>query len=171
MKTPGRWMYEVAIPAIVIEQRFLDMVFEGRKCWELRKRQLPLLTPVLLVAQGRLGERHVAAVAVFDTMVADGGFSILGDIVSLSGRKAGKAGVNQKWVDDYAKGKTVFAHRYWCILAFEPDCEGAEEVGVAQLKVILGTDDREKMRRALKAINTDVVKDGVKPEWLARFGK
>lgn len=90
MKTPGRWMYEAALPAIVIEQRDLDMVFKGRKCWELRKRQLPLLTPVLIVAQGRLGERHVAAVAVFDTMVADGGSQSLATSYRSPGGRRGR---------------------------------------------------------------------------------
>ena len=171
MKTPGVWKYEAALPALVIEQRYLDMVFKGRKCWELRKRQLPLMTPVLLVAQGRLGSRHVAAVAVFDKMVADGGFSILGDLVALAGRKAGRAGVDQKWVADYARGETVYAHGYWRILAFEPECEGREELSGARLKVVLGSDDEDKIRRDLRTINAGIVEDGVDVNWLARFGQ
>lgn len=153
MKMPGRWRYELALPAIVIEQRYLDMVFKGRKCWEIRKRMLPLMRPVLLVAENRLGSRHVAAVAVFDKAVVAPASFILDEIAALAGRVAGRTGVDQKWLDGYVGAKKdACAHSYWRIMAFEPECEGAEEIPGAKTKVVLGTDDRAKIDADARAL-------------------
>ena len=162
--------YAYRMPAIAVEGRFVDMVFKGRKCWELRKRMLPQLRPVLVVRED-MGWRRPCAIAGFCGCVADIPESILGDLVAFAGKKAGRAGVDQKWVDAWARGaQTVYANRYWKIMAYEPECTVVGLDVPALRSVTLETDDVGRLNKDLVAMRA-ICDEGIDVDWLARFGE
>ena len=162
--------YAHRMHAIAVEGRFVDMVFKGRKCWELRKRMLPQLRPVLVVREDR-GWRRPCAIASFCGCVADIPGCILGDLVAFAGKKAGRAGVDQKWVDAWAPhAQTVYANRYWKIMAYEPEC-AVDGLDVRALRSVrLETDDFGTLQKDIAAMGA-ICDEGIDVDWLARFGE
>lgn len=98
----------ITFPAIEIKREFEEMAYSGGKCWEVRRRPLPLCKPVALVVDGRL-----SSFAEFDFGVVAPPLNL-----DLAVRRASphpyaaKTGVSRGWLLDYSRGRDLYAFAY-----------------------------------------------------------
>lgn len=160
------YKYNKTFPALEIASEFLRAVFDGRKNWEIRKRLVEPLKPIVIINTFQ-GWPRVAAVAVFDRAM----FGTPADILGKVAECGGDACVDQAWVDRYAgKAKELVAMRYFKILAFEPECVFTDPSDDGR-RVEFCTDKADDLASDVRTIYEGVVRDGVDVQWLFRSKK